>query len=118
MASIPLRRFVIGLAPVLAVAVLGSACGGGRRYRPVFGWASVPACQAAIRSRAFSEFGSRAKVVFEEPAEEEHIARGRIRVTGVATLERKKKDDLPLEYECVTNPKQSRLISARYGVPN
>lgn len=109
------RRPLAGLVSLLALAVLGTACGGGRRYRPLWGWASVPACQAAIRSRAYSEFGN-AKIHFDGPAHEERIDPQRVRVTGTATLERKRKSDLPLRYECVTNPKRSRLISAKYSL--
>ena len=108
------RRSATIIAPVLVTLLLTTACGGGRRYRPIFGWASVPACQAAIRSRAFSEFGSHAKVDFDSPADERRLDNGRVRVSGTATLERRKKDDLPLDYECVTSPRNSRLISAKY----
>lgn len=111
------RRHLAGFALVLTAALLATACGGGRRYRPLFGWASVPACHAAIRSRAFSEFG-RAKVVFDGAADEKRVDSNRVRVTGTATIERKKKGDLPISYECVTNPKRSRLISAKYSARN
>jgi len=111
-----LRRAPLALGSLLVAVLVVTACGGGRRYRPFFGWASVPACQAAIRGRALSEFGSNSKIVFDGPAEEEKSSKNQVRVTGTATLERKKKkDDILLDYECVTNPKRSRLISAQYS---
>lgn len=108
------RRLVGTVVPVLALLLVASACSGGRRYRPLFGWSSVPACQAAIRSRAFSEFGN-VKVDFDGPADETRIGDGRVRVTGTGTIERKKRDDIPIRYECVTKPKRSRLVSAKYS---
>lgn len=103
------------ILPVLGIAVIVTACGTGRRSRPWFGWASVPACHAAIRSRVLSEFGPKAKIRFDGPAEENQLAKGRVQVRGTATLERNKGDDLDLKYECVTRPKTSELISAKYG---
>jgi hypothetical protein len=107
---------VVGL--LAATALIVAACGGGRRYRPLFGWASVPACQAAIRSRAFSEFGKNADIEFDAPAEEKRVGEGRVRVTGTAMIERGKNGDIPIAYECVTQPKRSKLISAKYSKRN
>jgi hypothetical protein len=107
-------RRAVWILPVLGVAVLVTACGSGRSARSWFRWASVPACQAAIRSRALSEFGPKAAVHFDGPAEENNISKGRVRVQGTATVERKKGDDVKVEYECITRPKQSELVSAKY----
>ena len=106
------------VAALAGTALVVAACGGGRRYRPLFGWASVPACQAAIRSRAYTEFGKNADIEFDAPAEERRIGEGRVRVTGTAMIERGKKGDIPVEYECVTQPKRSRMISAKYSKKN
>ena len=111
------RRAILIVAVLTGTALVVTACGGGRRYRPLFGWASVPACQAAIRSRAYSEFGKNADIEFDAPAEERRIGEGRVRVTGTAMIERGK-GDIPVEYECVTQPKRSRLISAKYSKRN
>lgn len=112
------RHSTLVVTALVGIALIAGACGGGRRYRPLFGWASVPACQAAIRSRAFSEFGKNADIEFDAPAEERRIGEGRVRVTGTAMIERGKKGDIPIDYECVTQPKRSRLISAKYSKRN
>ena len=112
------RRASIIVAVPAGTSLAVTACGGGRRYRPLFGWASVPACQAAVRSRAYSEFGKDADIEFDAPAEEKRIGEGRVRVTGTAMIERGKKGDIPVAYECVTQPKRSRLVSAKYSKRN
>lgn len=100
------------VASLVLTTVLAVACG---RHRPYFGWASVPACQGAIRSRALSEFGTNARIDFDAPADERRIEKGRVRVTGTAILRRKKRENLALAYECVTSPKHSRIVSAKYS---
>jgi hypothetical protein len=103
------RHGGIGL---VALALLAAACGrgGGLGW---FGWASVPACQSAIRARALSEFGRKSDVDFRGVADEKRIEHGRVRVTGRAVVDRKN-ETIRLSYECVTNPRQSRIVSATY----
>jgi hypothetical protein len=78
-----------------------------------FGWASVPACQSAIRAKALAEFGRKSDIEFTGVADERRQEYGRVRVTGRATVTRKN-ETIPLSYECVTNPRHSRIVSATY----
>lgn len=103
---------------ILAVAVLGALAGAGCGRRGArgggwFGWAAVPACQSAVRARAFSEFGRNADIEFEGVADEKRLDKGRVRVTGRATVERKG-GDVNLTYECVANTRADRLESVTY----
>ena len=97
---------------IVAVGLLVAACGKGHGMS-WFGWASVPACQSAIRARVLSEFGKTADLDFQGTASEERLDNGRVRVTGRAIVERKG-ESIKLSYECLTNPRQSRLVSATY----
>jgi hypothetical protein len=107
------RFVVIGLCLVLVVA----ACTRGGRYRygrRWLGWASVPACQSAIRARALSEFGRKADVDFDGVAEEDRLERNRVRVSGRATIDRRNRGPIRLSYECITNTRRSEIVSATY----
>lgn len=110
-------RISLLLVLVVAAGLVATGCGrrGGRTGW--FGWAAVPACQNAIRARALSEFGRKADIDFEGVADERKLGRGRVRITGRATVERKA-GDIALTYECVVNTRTDRLESAAYHPAN
>jgi hypothetical protein len=97
---------------LVALGLLATACGL-RQGHGWFGWASVPACQSAIRAKALSEFGRKSDIDFQGVANEKRLENGRVRVTGRVIVERKS-ETIKLSYECLTNPRQSRLVSATY----
>jgi len=98
---------------LVAAGLIATGCGRRAGRTGWFGWAAVPACQNAIRARALSEFGRNADVEFVGVADERKIDKGRVRVTGRATVERKG-GDIELTYECVANTRTDRLESAAY----
>ena len=78
-----------------------------------FDWKPVAACQAAIRGRVVSEFGSTSIITFPEAAAETPIEDEHVRVTGRATVAHGT-ETTTLGYACEAFPRRARIVSATY----